>query len=161
MTKLPFEFFNRPPQEVAQELLGRTLHVLTPEGKQRKVQLKEVAAYEGVTKTTSKGILYFPGTVSISRKFRSHLIDITTGRNHQPTCVTIRGALSLEEEVEELKGPGVVAKFLGIDNHPIFYEGVSCPSKFFYVDGKPADQSQILKLPGNSANCIGFYQWKV
>jgi len=156
MTKLTREFFARRSDAVAQGLLGRTVVTRDSQGKERRLVLTEVAAYEGATKTTSEGSLYEPGRVSISTKFGQRLVDIATRVQGGSSCVTLRAGTM--ENGERIEGPGNVSRVLGInkDNQDL-YEALSIYGDKMWIEGE-CSQEEIKRKEGNSANCLGFYR---
>jgi 3-methyladenine DNA glycosylase Mpg len=152
------QFFARRSDEVAKDMLGRTLVTADSDGNKRKITLTEIAAYEGATKTTSKNISSAPGIASISTKFGQKLIDIATGALGQASCITIRGGVS--EDGARISGPGNVSKALGITKQTqkdYEFAQVYSPNRL-YLEGEAADPAKISVGKGNSDNCIGFYR---
>lgn len=169
MARVNRSFFGRDPRIVAKELLGRYIHAELPNEMVVTVRLREIAAYEGTTKTTSPGILYAPGLISISRKFGQSLIDIATGKEDEPSCVTLRGGELLgmvakgkrfesTSKPEPIHGPGNLAKILGITKDTCdLYEGKSVAGRIIWIDGNNIHASDIKHKKGNSKNCKGIY----
>ena len=159
MEKLNKSFFERNSEEVAKELLGKYL-IMTSDDKLIKVKLTEIGAYEGITKTSPKELYYEPGILFITKKFNQNLLDISTNKKDNPSCVTLRGCeIQLENRIERINGPGNLAKTLGINennkNHynlQKVYEGLIWFEDYF--DAK----SQIKQLKPNSPNCKGIYK---
>ena len=161
MTKLREEFFARGADEVAKDLLGRYLVCKLSNNQKVKLRLKEVAAYEGSTKTTSEGTKYALGLISISTKFGQRLLDIATGKPKQASCVTLRSAeLELEDRIEQINGPGNLTKILGItEENKDFYDGDAIYGSRLWIEGNSVDESEIKELKGNSKNCVGIYKY--
>jgi 3-methyladenine DNA glycosylase Mpg len=125
-----------------------------------RVRLTEVAAYEGATKSTSPGASYAAGIISISTKFGQNMIDIATGFEGKPSCITIRGGeLTLDDRVETLGGPGKITKALGITTQTKHgYNGISVDNPRLWLQGDAAVEAMIRVLKGNSDNCVGIYK---
>ena len=102
-------FFARRSDEVAKDLLGRTLVRQNDEGILRLV-LSEIEAFDGAVKSTSKGLNYAPGLCSISHKYQ-YMVDISTGNAGEPSGITLRGAIS-EDGHKRINGPGNLTKIL-------------------------------------------------
>ncbi len=155
MPKLNQEFYSRASVEVAKGILGRYLVYPMPNEALR-LQLTEIAAYEGASKKTSIGASYAPGLISISSKFGKLLLDIATGKPLQPSCVTIRG-VTLDEKL--LDGPSAVTEALGITKHnKALFDAQQIYGDKIWIEGDGVGQSQIRKLNGNSPNCKGIFR---
>jgi len=161
MGRLTKEFFERTPVQVARDLLGRYVFCQAEGGNVIQARLREVAAYQGATKTTSPGASYAGGIVSISQKFGRYLIDIATGEEDEPSCITLRGGnLILEDKVESASGPGNLAIALGINEDNVdYFQGASIAGRRIWVEGDAVNQSEVRKLKGNSPNCKGIYKF--
>lgn len=158
--KLEQSYFKAEPEKVAMGLLGRYIICRQPNGAELRARLTEIAAYEGATKTTSKGTLWTGGIVSISTKFGQNLLDIATGKEGESSCVTLRGGeVELEGIVKECNGPGLLTKQLGITReNKNYYNGRSICSDQIWIEGDAVDASKIRTLKGNSGNCKGIYK---
>ncbi len=113
MQRLSYEFFHRPCDVVARDLVGK---VLVHNGKQLRISETEVYwgeddtachAHRGRTKRTE--VLYADaGTVYVYLCYGIHwLLNIVTGDIDDPQAVLIRACL-------EANGPGKLTKALGI-----------------------------------------------
>jgi DNA-3-methyladenine glycosylase len=113
MPRLPYEFYHRPCDEVARELVGKIL----VHGDIR-LRISETEVYWGEKDTAchaSKGrtkrteVLYAQaGTIYVYLCYGMHwLINIVTGEEGDPQAVLIRACL-------EAPGPGKLTKKLGI-----------------------------------------------
>lgn len=113
MSRLDYEFFNRPCLEVGPALVGK---VLVCDGK--RLRISETECYCGEADTAchaSKGrtrrteVLYAKaGTVYVYLCYGIHwLLNIVTGQEGAPEAVLIRACL-------EAPGPGRLTKALGI-----------------------------------------------
>src|SRR3989338_132686 len=147
-SKIDREFFARDAKMVALDLLGKVLVVQHPNDIYY-ARLCEVAAYEGKTKTTAKTATYYPGTVGVSKKFGKNLLDISTGRLKQPSCITLVSALienGKESRIEE--GPGNLTDVLGIDYR---YDGLlidASPQLWIGGESVDADEIRLRKKSG-------------
>jgi DNA-3-methyladenine glycosylase len=113
MTRLPYEFYNRPCDEVARDLVGKIIvHGQT------RLRISETEIYWGISDTAchaSKGrtarneVLWAKaGTVYVYLCYGMHwMLNIITGEEGDPQGVLIRACL-------EAPGPGKLTKALGI-----------------------------------------------
>lgn len=163
MIKLPQEFYARPAGEVAKDLIGRELVIPRDASDPIRVKLLEVAAYEGMTKRTSEGVLHAPGVVSISSKYKNCLFDIATGKEGQASCVTLRaGIIDYGSAKNSAKGPGKLTEGLGINRDTkIVYDGLNLYGDKLWIEGERIAESEIEALKGNAENCNGIYKLKV
>ena len=113
MARLPYEFYNRPCDVVARELVGKVI----VRGETR-LRISETEVYWGESDTAchaSKGrtkrteVLYAQaGTIYVYLCYGIHwLINIVTGDKDDPQAVLIRACA-------EAPGPGKLTKALGI-----------------------------------------------
>lgn len=113
MTRLPYEFYHRPCDEVARELVGK----LIVRGDTR-LRISETEVYWGESdtachahkgKTKRTEVLWAePGTIYVYLCYGMHwLLNIVTGEENDPQAVLIRACL-------EAPGPGRLTKKLGI-----------------------------------------------
>lgn len=111
-------FFERSALEVAEDLLGKFL-VKQEKGKEKAYMITEVEAYDGFEdkashahkgKTARNEIMFGEaGYWYVYLVYGMHnMLNIVTGKKDYPAAVLIRG-------VEEINGPGKLAKFLKID----------------------------------------------
>lgn len=154
------EFFARDAKMVAIDLLGKVLIVQHPNDIYY-ARLCEVAAYEGKTKTTAKTATYYPGTVGISRKFGKNLLDISTGKLPQYSCVTLVSAfVENGEDSKLIEGPGNLTDALGIDYR---YDGVMIDcSPQLWIGGETidADEIRVRKRSNLPKNCRGYFYFR-
>ena len=99
-TRLDTSFFEDSSANVARKLLGRTLVRELPGGKHIVAQIREVAAWQGAEDSSAKTIRYHPGIIGISQRYGHHLIDIGTGYQGRPSCITIAGIYTPNESIE-------------------------------------------------------------
>ena len=113
------DFFTRDVLEVAPDLIGKILIVITPEGSERRFMITEVEAYRGsVDKAchASKGrtrrteVMFDEGgKIYVYFVYGMYwMLNIVAGEKDDPQAVLIRG-------VEGITGPGRVTRELGID----------------------------------------------
>jgi len=112
------DFFDRPADRVARDLLGMYLCVKDPGGTVQRLLINEVEAYMGshdLASHSSKGRTHRtetmygkPGTVYVYLIYGMyHMFNIVTGKKDYPAAVLIRGAGAYT-------GPGKLTKALGI-----------------------------------------------
>lgn len=117
MPKLPYEFYHRPCDQVAYDLVGKILVHRTSEGEKR-LRISETEVYWGENDTAchaSKGrtkrtepLYADAGTIYIYLCYGMHwLINIVTGDKDDPQAVLIRACV-------DAPGPGKLTKKLGI-----------------------------------------------
>jgi len=113
------DFFNRPVQRVARELLGNDLCVIQENGGIIRMTVNETEAYDGekdlachasMGKTPRNEVMYGEaGVIYLYLCYGMHwLLNIVCGDNGYPAAVLLRGT-------NEVKGPGRLTKSLGID----------------------------------------------
>ena len=113
------DFFNRPVQRVARELLGNDLCVIQENGRIIRMTVNETEAYDGekdlachasMGKTPRNEVMYGEaGVIYLYLCYGMHwLLNIVCGDNGYPAAVLLRGT-------NEVKGPGRLTKSLGID----------------------------------------------
>lgn len=113
MPKLPYEFYHRPCDEVARDLVGK---LIVHGDKRLRISETEVYwgendtachAHKGRTKRTE--VLYADaGTIYVYLCYGIHwLLNIVTGEKEDPQAVLIRSC-------SEAPGPGKLTKALGI-----------------------------------------------
>lgn len=113
MNRLPYEFYHRPCDQVARDLVGK---VIVRGDIRLRISETEVYwgendtachAHKGRTKRTE--VLYAPaGTIYVYLCYGIHwLLNIVTGEENDPQAVLIRACL-------EAPGPGKLTKMLGI-----------------------------------------------
>ena len=113
------DFFNRPVQRVARELLGNDLCVIQENRRIIKMTVNETEAYDGekdlachasMGKTPRNEVMYGEaGVIYLYLCYGMHwLLNIVCGDNGYPAAVLLRGT-------HEVKGPGRLTKRLGID----------------------------------------------
>ena len=155
------EFFKRDSKLVAVDLLGKILTVRQPSALYH-ARIIEVAAYEGKTKSSADTVVYNPGTVGVSKKFGKNLLDISTGKRNDPSCVTLLAGVVVNGEAKYVEGPGNLCDALGID---LRYDGVfiDC-SPDFWIGGESADIDKVSTRTVTSSrvpeNCKGYFYFR-
>ncbi|MEK6872157.1 MAG: DNA-3-methyladenine glycosylase [Nanoarchaeota archaeon] len=160
-TRVHMDFFQRHADEVARDLLGRVL-VKERAGKSNLyVRLDEVAAYEGVVKSMTKGALEIPGTIGVSTKYGKNLIDLSTLSICEASCVTLIGGTLFDgkKSVEKIKGPGKLSEVLEITKN---YDGVPLNFARIWIGGETVGNDKILKRnrSGLPENCKGYFYFR-
>lgn len=157
--KLNAGFFARSPDIVAKELLGKYIVRILNERALKGI-ISEVAAYQGIAgKRTSGNINSAPGVISISTKYGNRLLDISTGREGEYSCITLRAAeFEWGDKKQLVKGPGKLCKALGLDsrlnglpaydNNELWFEDAQGSLDFI---------AQTKNMP---SNCLGYYRIK-
>ena len=157
--KVDQQFFARHSALVAWDLLGLYLvrHFPNNGGTQVVGQIREVAAYQGETESSSEGILAAPGVMSLSRKYNQHLLDIATSAEGKPACVTLRGAAFDFGGTVEVKGPGLLTRALNIDTQ--FTGDNIASSSGLWIEGTvlPSEMKKRRDLSTYTKNCLGYY----
>lgn len=151
------DYFAKPSAEVAQGLLGREIVRRFKGGEVRGI-IKEMSAWDGVTKTSSDGMLYAPGTIGISKKFNNYMLDIATELSGVSSCVTLIAAeFDWQGKKQLLEGPGNVTKALKIDsamNELKIYDN----DQIYIVGGKMPAQQVLQRTKKNvPSNCKGYF----
>ena len=156
--RLPSEFFARKARDVARDLLGRVLVVKRPRKCTLYARIHEASAYEGEEDSSSEGILYAPGIAGISTKFGKRLLDISTGRQNIPSCVTLISGDIYDgaRQREFTQGPGNLTKALEIGPE---YNGLEITTPSLWIGGNSINPDMIKqrKLSNVPANCKGYF----
>jgi DNA-3-methyladenine glycosylase len=117
--RLTREYFIRDVLEVAPEIIGKLLCVKLPDGEIGRFQITEVEAYRGSEdkachaskgRTPRTDIMYQEGgRLYIYLIYGMYwMLNVVTGEKDNPQAVLIRG-------LENLKGPGILTRSLGIN----------------------------------------------
>lgn len=134
MDRLSFEFFHRPCDVVARELVGK---VIVHRGKRLRISETEVYwgekdtachAHKGKTRRTE--VLWAqPGTIYVYLCYGMHwLMNLVTGEEGDPQAVLIRACV-------EAPGPGRLTKALGITGEYNRQSILSTPDLWIEDDG--------------------------
>jgi DNA-3-methyladenine glycosylase len=113
------DFFLHDVLDVAPDLLGKNLVIMTPDGNSTRFIITEVEAYKGAEdkachankgRTKRTEIMFHEGgCLYVYLIYGIHwMLNIVTGPANNPQAVLIRG-------LENYSGPGRVTKLLGID----------------------------------------------
>lgn len=170
MNQLDRGFFDRPPLEVAPDLLGRTLRARSAEGEVA-VRLTEVEAYDGPDDPgshayrgqTKRNATMFgpPGHVYVYFTYGMHFcMNLVCGPEGRPRAVLLRaGEIVTGEELARsrraaarsardlARGPARTAQALGVERS---YDGTDAcdPAAALTIHtGEPAEPSRILRGP--------------
>ena len=156
--RLSPDFFARPAQDVAMDLLGKTLVVERAQGCPLYARLHEVAGWEGETKTTSEGASYEPGILTMSTKFGNKLIDISTSQAGEPSCVTLIAGQVYDRvgDREFSQGAGNLSATLEIDH--LLHNGHQIDQRPIWIAGQSVAPSEV-KQRNKAApeNCVGYF----
>ena len=148
------KFFARKAEEVARDLLGRTLVRNTERGGYIGGRITETAAYEDGKETEQmKGMRYAPGTIFLM-PFRGHLfLNIATDRKNCPSCVAIREVAFPDKVV---RGPGAVSNHLGLTRN---LDGILLGNELEILGEQPEDL-KIRKTREGPNYCLGYFSVK-
>src|SRR3989338_1479428 len=147
------QFFSRPAEQVAPDLLGRmlTLHLYN---ETRTGRILETGAYqEGKITPSREGMRYAPGTLFLMPRRAFLLFNIATEKEGYPSCVEIR-RVAFEEKV--VNGPGAVSKAFGITKD---LDGILLGDQI-QISGERVESSLITRRNGDSDNCLGYFSIK-
>ena len=106
-------FFKRKPRDVATDLLSR---LITRQSSRTNIKygiIREVATWEGDTETSKETLEYAPGLIGISNRRGNYLIDIATGTQNEPSCITLTGIETPTGKI--IRGPGKVSDYLQVN----------------------------------------------
>ena len=138
-TRLGLSFFQDSATNVARSLIGRTIVKRAPNLEEKIGVIREVAAWQGDNKDSAKTLRYHPGIVGISKRFGHLLLDVGTGYQGRPSCITIAGIYTPEGLVD---GPGKVTDYLGIDSD---YDSMPIDTDALWIGGESIDQTQVFQ----------------
>ena len=157
-TKVNRKFFARGAEEVARDLLGRTL---VRESKTLLyARLTEVAPWEE-SDLMAKETLYAPGTFLVLTRYAKKVLGVATEETGVPSCVTLISAAIRDRRGfrEYVEGPGNLARALEVEKE---LDGVPIDFSPMWIGGESVDENRIhykkpLKLP---AGCKGYFYFK-
>lgn len=149
--KLTESFFNRSPEKVARDLIGKILYVKKRRGF-LKSRIVETEAYFGEEDPASwarfgkrKDNLNMwakPGTILIKNVHKYLMLNFVTGKEGKPSAVLIR-AIEPINFVGRTSGPGLLTKELGIEKE---INGINIfGEKIFLVEEKNLKKLEIGK----------------
>ena len=140
----------------ARELLGWDIVCATEEGL-RRVRIMKTRSFSGMGKKThnKEGIVQPPGHIYIMKSRAGMLLNISTGREGEASCVWVEEAKDLDSGMF-LKGRNLVT-FLGMENadrQPVFSE------KFALVPGENPNKIERLSPAKEKAsdNTTGIFE---
>jgi 3-methyladenine DNA glycosylase Mpg len=152
------DFFRRGSDIVAKDLLGRYLVRFFPGINTHVVgQIREVAAYQGETDSSSEGLNESAGMITVSRKMGRNLLDIATGNDDSASCITLRAAAFYFDDIENVQGPGLLTEALQIDKDFSGYDIGSCDDLWIEGDGVSPDVIRRRNKSGLPNNCLGYF----
>jgi len=151
-SRLGMRFFQDRSIDVAQNLLGRTIVTKAQNQTERMGIIREVAAWQGAEDSSAPTIRYHPGIVGVSQRYGHFLLDIGTGYQGRPSCVTIIGLYTPEGF---RNGPGKVTKHLGIDKD---FDSMPIDTDALWIGGDKVESERIIqRLKQAPANCKGYF----
>lgn len=153
--RLTERFFERPSEQVAQNLVGQYLVRLFDERTVRG-RITETAAYRGrASRTTGEGIRYAPGKIYIMPYRVGNFFNVATEKRGRDACVLIRGV----EVDDEIYGPLKLSKEFRINES---FDKKSINGKYLWIEGDSLDASQIEFISPQkenmALNCLGYYR---
>lgn len=150
------DYFSRKPAIVAKDLLGRVIVRQYPESYEIIARIKEVAAWQGEENSSAKTMKYAPGIIGISTKFGNHLIDIATGSENRPSCITL---IALDSSEGIIQGPGKVSKYLEVDK---MFDKAPINHPSLWIGGEPISQDRVYQRKKSNVpeNSRGFFYFR-
>jgi DNA-3-methyladenine glycosylase len=149
MRRLEREFFQQDVLEVAPKLLGLVLGFKDKSGLVQRALITETEAYRGEEdlacharfgRTGRTEVMYGPaGRLYVYLIYGLYwMLNIVTGKVGEPQAVLIRGLDGLDDSGMELRGPGRVGRWLGLDKS--FYGEEVFLSQRLWLE-RPADDA--------------------
>ncbi len=142
--------FGRSAEQVARDLIGRTIVRKLDEENYVSGMITQTGAYEGGKETKAReGMEYAPGTIFLMPFRGKYLFNIATGEEGVPSCVEIR---QIQTEDKEITGSGRVTKelsALGLDGKVL--------GKELRISVGGVRPGFIKNIPGIAENCIGYF----
>jgi len=150
-------YFARNAVEVAKELLGKTIVRQFEGSREAFAMIREVVAWQGEEESSAATLKYAPGMVGISKKMGHFLIDIATGRQNRPSCVTLVGLYSPDNGI--IQGPGNVSTYLHVDD---MLDSAPIDHPCLWIGGESVDPQRIIKRNKTKvpSNCRGYFYFK-
>tara|TARA_Y100000034_G_scaffold136858_1_gene216439 strand:+ start:5237 stop:5704 length:468 start_codon:yes stop_codon:yes gene_type:complete len=143
-------FFKRNPEEVARDLVGRSL-IRNAETGSVSGKILETGAYRGGKETPSRsGMKYAPGTIFLMPFRGSLFLNIASEKEGFPSCVEIRKVAFFDEATT---GPGAVTRYLALQND---LDGVILGDEL-EIEGRSSKNVVRSLSTGRSDNCLGYY----
>ena len=158
--RLTREFFTRDVLDVAPDMPGKIICIKPPDGMPCRFEITEVEAYRGTDdkachaskgRTARTEIMFMEGgRLYIYLIYGMYwMLNIVTGETDNPQAVLIRG-------VENLNGPGILTRSLGIDKS--FYGEDLVTSERIWIEDAGAVR-KIKTSPRIGIDYAGEY-WK-
>jgi DNA-3-methyladenine glycosylase len=152
LSKLPREFYEKPAEQLAKDLLGKIL-VRRIAGGLRRARIVEAEAYCGVkdlASHSSKGrtarteVMFGPaGRAYVYFIYGMHeMFNIVGGSIGDPQAVLIRGAEALDGWKADLTGPGKLAKAFEITRKD---NGMDLSGDDLFIVDDPEYQPRIVR----------------
>jgi len=154
MDRIPEDFFARPAEVVAKELIGMNLHRVTNE--KTCALVVETGAYEGEARRSGKGLKYPPGIIHVHVGMGGYkTLAISTDEEGKDSAVTLRKALGSDGLF--LAGPAMLTRELLI--YPDLDEE-SIEDSFFWLSGTGVDPRYVRKIldKNRASNCLGYFR---
>lgn len=163
--KLPREFYNRDAMQVARELLGKHLVLVTPAG-DRVGRIVEVEAYlgahdraahsaKGLTERT-KVMFGPPGHAYVYLIYGvHHCLNVVTEPVGRGAAVLIRALEPVTGITDRTNGPGLLCRALGIDRRWNAHDLLS--DDLFVADPGPGPASKIVARPRIGVDYAGAW----
>jgi len=159
-TKIDRKFFAREAEEVARDLLGRTLVRERGNKSSLYARLTEVAPWDE-SNSMVKETLYAPGTFLVLTRYAKKVFGVATEEIGVPSCVTfISAAIGDRRGFREYaKGPGNLSKVLEVEKE---LDGVPIDFSPMWIGGESVSNDRIhqrkpSRLP---AGCMGYFYFK-
>ena len=159
MTPLSRSFYERGAEELARDLIGRTLVRCLPDGRVLRGRLVEVEAYVGMDdkachahhgKTARNATMFGPpGRTYVYLVYGMyHMLNLVCAEEGDPQAVLVRALEPVEPSLlgTSWRGPGVLCRELSIDRS---HDGLDlCSGRGIWLEsGTPADLSEIVATP--------------
>ena len=146
------KLFSRSSEEVAVDLIGRTIERKWGKGYINGV-IREIGAYEEGNETPSRvGMKYSPGTIFLMPFRGSSLLNIATDRTGYPSCVEIR---EVQFEDKMITGSGAITRFLSLPN----LDGAVLGEQL-KITGESVNPALVRRTEGVPENCLGYFSIK-
>ena len=159
MTPLSRSFYERGAEDLARDLIGRTLARGLPDGRVLRGRLVEVEAYVGMDdkachahrgKTARNATMFGPpGHAYVYLVYGMyHMLNLVCAEEGNPQAVLVRALEPLEPELPGTpwRGPGVLCRELSIDRS---LDGLDlCSGRGIWLEpGTSTDLSEIVATP--------------
>ncbi len=157
---LDLDFFARPAEDVAVDLLGREL-VRQYGNKVIIAEILATGAYEGGEKVKQRiGMWYAPGTIFLM-PFRGHnSLNIATREADVPSVVEIRAARFLDS-MYVAETPFKLAKELHLDarsnDTAVNLSGLVLGQHLYVRGPKSGEEVRVERSVKKAPNCIAYY----